>query len=123
MQWLKHAFAVDPPGPAVPTDAQSQAVDRVVDEVIRRGLATPTLMALEMSRPLNFIGSQALHFFSPFVSVFANTEGYRHFTEFLEHRGSIPFICDAIEERLNTDQASSSQEATSTDDEVLSETD
>ncbi len=123
MQWLKHAFSVDPPGPAEPTNAQAQAIDRVVDEIIRRGLTAPTLMALEMSRPLNFIGSQAMHFFTPFVSVFANTEGYRHFAQFLEHRGSISFICDTIEERLNTDQPSFSQETTSTDDEVLSETD
>ena len=115
MQWLKHAFAVDPPGPAEPTDAQRQAIDRLVDEVIRRQLATPTLMALEMSRPLNFIGSQAMHFFTPFVSVFANTRGYRHFAEFLELRGAIPYICDAIEERLTSDE-------TAADDEVSSET-
>ena len=118
MQWLKHAFAVDPPGPAEPTDAQRQAIDRLVDEVIRRQLATPTLMALEMSRPLNFIGSQALHFFTPFVSVFANTTGYRHFAKFLELRGAIPYICDAIEERLKADET-----AAAADDGVLSETD
>ena len=123
MQWLKHAFAVEPPVPAEPTDEQRLAVDRVVEEVVRRGLATPTLMALEMSRPLNFIGSQALHFFSPFVSVFSNTSGYRHFAKFLELRGSIPFICDAIEGRLQTNDTPSSQAATSADQEVRSETD
>ena len=123
MQWLKHAFAVDPPGPAEPTDAQREAIDRIVDEVIKRRLATPTLMALEMSRPLNFIGSQALHFFTPFVSVFANTRGYRHFAEFLELRGAISFICDAIEERLKTDDTPAPQAATAADDEVQSETD
>ena len=36
MQWLKHAFAVDPPGPAEPTDEQRLAIDRVVEEVVRR---------------------------------------------------------------------------------------
>ena len=129
MQWLKHAFAVDPPGPAEPTEAQKLAVDRVADEVVRRGLATPTLMALEMSRPLNFIGSQAMHFFTPFVSVFANTRGYRHFAEFLELRGAIPYICDAIEARIEApiEKGSDSQDKTpsadSTGNEVGSETD
>lgn len=124
MEWLKHAFAVDPPGPAEPTEAQRQAVDRVIDEVVRRGLATPTLMALEVSRPLNFVGSQALHFFSPFVSAFASTTGYRHFAEFLELRGSIPFICNAIEERMASDKPPAATSPTApAGDEVRSETD
>ena len=121
MQWLKHAFAVDPPGPAEPTEDQRRAVDRIVEEVIRRGLATPTLMALEMSRPMNFIGSQTLHFFTPFVSVFVNSESYRHFAEFLELRGSIPHICDAIEKRVEADK--SAPTTTPVSDEVQSETD
>ena len=93
MQWLKHAFAVDPPGAAEPTDEQRLAVDRVVEEVVRRGLATPTLIALEMGRPLNFVGSQTLHFFSPFVSVFSNTNGYRHFAKFLDFRNMFYDTC------------------------------
>ena len=99
MQWLKHAFAVDPPGPAEPSEDQRRAVDRVVEEVVGRGLATPTLMALEMSRPLNFLGSQALHFFSPFVSVLTNSGGYGDFAEYLEQRGAVDYICMRIEER------------------------
>ena len=105
MHWFKHAFAVDPPGPAEPTESQQQAVDRIADEVIRRGLTTPTLMALEMSRPLNFIGSQALHFFSPFVSVFTDAAGYRQFAKFLEQRGSISYICDVIEAKSRSSEA------------------
>ena len=121
MQWLKHAFAVDPPGPAEPSEDQRRAVDRVVAEVVRRRLATPTLMALEMSRPMNFIGSQALHFFTPFVSGFANSDGYRHFAEFLELRGAIPHICDAIEKRVEADKSATT--TTPVGDEVQSETD
>ena len=124
MQWLKHAFAVDPPGPAEPTDAQKRAVDRVIKEVVRRGLAAPTLMALEMSRPLNFLGSQALHFFSPFVSVLTNSGGCDDFAEFLEQRGAIDYICTRIEEREceletqaadQTDTAVETAQAASTD--------
>ena len=99
MQWLKHAFAVDPPGPAEPSEDQRRAVDRVVEEVVRRGLATPTLMALEMSRPMNFIGSQALHFFAPFVSVLTSSSGCGDFAEFLEQRGAVDYICTRIEDR------------------------
>ena len=43
MQWLKGAFAVDPPGPAEPTERQLQVVDKVCREVARRRLTTPAL--------------------------------------------------------------------------------
>ena len=97
MSWLKHAFAVDPPGPAEPTDAQHAAVEKLCVEVVRRHLSTPALIFLEMSRPMNFIGAQALHFFSPLINAVTDADGHRHFAEFLEHRGSIDYICRRIE--------------------------
>ena len=98
MEWLKHAFAVEPPGPVEPTEEQRPVVERVCGEVVRRGLTTPAIMALEMSRPLNFVGSQALHFFSPIISALTDAQGHKQFAEFLEHRGSIEYLCRRIEE-------------------------
>lgn len=97
MKWLKHAFAVDPPGPAEPTPAQRDAVEKVCREVVRRHLTTPALIFLEMSRPLNYIGSQTLHFFQPMISALTDSAAPGHFAEFLEHRGSIEYICRRIE--------------------------
>lgn len=97
MQWLKHAFAVEKPGPTEPTDAQRPAVERMCREIVRRRLSTPALFALEMVRPLNYIGAQAMHVFAPFISVFTDSDSHRNFAEFLEHRGSIEFICRRIE--------------------------
>ena len=97
MRWLKHAFAVDPPGPAEPTPEQRAAVGRICEEVARRQMTTPALVFLEMSRPLNYLGAQALHFFQPFVSVFTSTEQYQHFAAFLERRGSIDYLCGELE--------------------------
>ncbi len=51
LAWLKHAFAVDPPGPAQPNEAQARIVERVCREVVSRRLTTPAMMALEMGRP------------------------------------------------------------------------
>ena len=98
MQWLKHAFAVDKPGPAEPTPAQRPAVERVCREIVRRRLSTPALFALEMVRPLNYVGAQAMHVFAPFVSVLTESRWHREFASFLEHRGSIEFICRRIED-------------------------
>ncbi len=97
MRWLKHAFAVEPSGPTEPTEQQRAAVERVCVEIVRRHLTTPAIMFLEMSRPLNFIGAQVLHFFAPFVSTLTEAEGHKHFASFLEQRGSIDFISRRIE--------------------------
>jgi hypothetical protein len=94
---VKHAFALDPPGSAEPTEREKQVVDRVCEETVRRGLATPALVFLEIFRPLNYVGSQALHFFRPIVTVILDGDGYQRFAEFLERRGSIDYLRERIE--------------------------
>jgi hypothetical protein len=98
MRWLRHAFAVDPPGPAQPTPEQQSAVDAVCRQIVKRHLTTPSLLFLEMSRPLNYVGAQVLHFFGPFLSVLTHRKGHQHFAAFLEHRGAIDYLCRRIEE-------------------------
>ncbi len=98
LDWLKNAFAVEKPGPAEPTPQQKEIVDSVCRQIIKRHLTTPSLVFLEMSRPLNFIGSQVMHFFAPFVSALTDSQGHRHFALFLEQRGSIDYICRRMEE-------------------------
>ncbi len=97
---LKHAFAVDPPGPAEPTAQQQPAVDWFCRQVARRHLTTPGLVALEMARPLNFIASQAMHFVAPGVWAIARQQTYDHyghFAAFLERRGSTEYLARRIE--------------------------
>lgn len=98
MNWLKHAFAVDPPGLSEPTAPQRAVVERVCTEIVRRHLSAPSLLFLETFRPLNYLGSQVLHFLQPIVSAILEVDGYQHFTEFLEKRGSIDYICSRIED-------------------------
>lgn len=95
--WLKHAFAVDTPGPAEPTEAQRQIVDRVCREIVRRRLTTPAMMAIEMARPLNYLSAQVLTFFQPFVATVGDTAAYGEFTAFLEQRGSLDYIAARME--------------------------
>jgi hypothetical protein len=97
MNWIKHAFALDEPN-AGPTPAQEPVVDKVCREVVRRGMATPALLFLEVFRPMNYLGSQVMHFFRPLVTVVLDGEGYRHFSEFLESRQSVDILRRRIEE-------------------------
>ena len=98
MGWLKHAFALDPPGPAKPNSAQREIVERLCHELKRRRLTVVALGFLEMVRPLNYFGSQLLYFFGPMVTAFADARGYEQFASFLEQRGSIDYICLRLEE-------------------------
>ena len=54
-------------------------------------------MFLESITPLNFIGSQVLVFFHPFVTAFLNSSDYKEFQQMLEYRQSIPIMIKAIE--------------------------
>lgn len=98
---MRHAFAVDPSGPAVPTPEQKQAVDWFCRQVAMRRLTTPGLIALEMSRPLNWVVAQLLHVFGPGVWTIVRQQTYqqyKHFADFLEHRGSLEYMARRIEE-------------------------
>jgi len=98
---LRHAFAVDPPGPAQPTPEQAEAVEWVCLQVARRHLTLPGLIGLEMGRPMNFIASQMMHVFEPAIWAIARQrthEGYKHFAQFLEQRGAMEYIANRLEE-------------------------
>lgn len=100
-EWLKHAFAVDPPGPVEPTEAQKPVVEWACREIARRRLATPGLILLEMTRPLNFLAANAMHFFQPaFWALMRQQtlENYEHFSQFLEKRGSMEYLIQRVEE-------------------------
>lgn len=96
IRWLKHAFAVE--RDFSPTEEELQLAERFCKEIVRRELVVPALAFLEMSRPLNSLGAQALHFFTPVLSVVFTPEQCRHIAEFLERRGAIDWLCNRLEE-------------------------
>ena len=99
--WLKDAFHVDDDGPVEPNEIQKKALDKLCKGIIRRGLTTPAIIGVEMGRPLNFVGSQTMHFFTPLISAFVPTESWNAVAEFLERRGSVDWIRNRIEELEN----------------------
>ena len=97
MKWFNHAFAVDSDKAVEPTEMQRALVEKLCKDVIRRRVTAPALMALEMSRPLNYVSAQFLHFVQPFASAIVDAEEYAQLTAFLEQRGSIEYICKRLE--------------------------
>jgi len=101
---LRHAFAVDPPGPAAPTVDEEASVEWLCRQVSRRGLTTPALVALETCRPLNGLSSASLRMLQPTIEVLlpeTAATNVEHFASFLEKRGSV----DHLVERLETLEA------------------
>lgn len=97
MNWLKHAFALSDGQPAEPSASQREAVDRILQEVVRRRMTVPAVMLLETCRPLNYVGSQLLVFFSPMMKIALGTQAQDDFARFLEQRGSIDYLLDRLE--------------------------
>lgn len=99
---LKHAFAAET-HPEPPTAEQMQLVDRVAKEVVRRRLTVPAMAFLEMSRPLNYLSAQLMHFFSPVLTAILNQRDYENFANFLERRDSIELLSTRIEELFDAE--------------------
>lgn len=98
---LRHAFAVDPPGPAEPTPQQRAVVERVCRWIAARRLETPATLLLEMSRPLNALASAGLTALNPAAWALggeATAEDCRHLAEYLERRGAIEWMERRIEQ-------------------------
>ncbi len=95
---IKHAFAIGETGHSEPDKKQQIIVDKVCREVVKRRLALPAQILLETFRPLNYIGSQVMHFFQPIISAVLTVDGYTEFSHFLEQRGSVDYLCNRINE-------------------------
>lgn len=97
-QWLRHAFAVDPPGPALPSPSQREVCDRFLREIVRRGMTAPALLWLEASQSWGEIGAQFLHFCEPVLTAVCDAAAYRDLAKFLQRRGACQYLCQRLEE-------------------------
>jgi len=70
---------------------------RLARRVVRLGLGPVAVLFIESSRPLNFVGSQLLHFFAPFVHAFGEFRDYALLARVLEDRRSVDLLLEAIE--------------------------
>jgi len=70
---------------------------KLAEEVKARRMTTPAIFFLEMMRPLNFVGSQAMIFFGPIISTFVKTDGYYKAAEIFENNNSVEFLIQEIE--------------------------
>jgi hypothetical protein len=86
------------PGGLTPAEEDEKLLDAVAGRVVRMGMAVPAIFFLESTKPLSYIGSQALVFLEPFVKSFLNVASYDRFVALLEDRGSIERLLRKIED-------------------------
>ena len=96
-RWAGHAFAISG-GAGKLSENDLLLLDRIAGYINRRGMSEIAIMTLETCRPLNFLGSQVLQFFRPFVNfVFPNSEDFQRFAELLEDREVLSLFIEKIE--------------------------
>lgn len=93
---FRHAFAVRPESQPLSID-DVELMERVADVIVKRGMAAPATVFLESMGPMNFLGSQALHFFTPIIECAFNVKEVEQVARLLERRDSIPRLIAIIE--------------------------
>ena len=80
------------------SERERELARRFAQAIVHRGLSAPALLFLEGAKPLNFVLSMGMAFFSPLVRIFAEGKDYCQVQEMLEERESIPYIIRYIEQ-------------------------
>jgi len=99
---VKYAFATEDESKQKFSEEEMGLLSKVADIVVRKRLTAPAMMFLESVRPLNFLGSQAMIFFQPIVSLVVSTKEVDLLAQILERRSSIPLFIELIEKRENS---------------------
>lgn len=95
-QGLKKAFAIGEPSQPLSPDDEA-LLDKMATVVVQRGMARPTALFLESLGPMNFLGSQAMHFLTPILNLVCETRELEQAARLLERRDAIPRLIELIE--------------------------
>jgi len=81
------------------TERQRELLDKLAGKVVRLRMTVPAIMFLESVRPMNYVGSQVMVFFAPLVRGFFGLPEWDEIRLVLEHRESIGYFIDLIEQK------------------------
>lgn len=86
-------------------EAAAELFEKIARKIVEREMTVPAIMLLEMVKPLSFLGSQALVFLNPIVSLVVSSGDYYRFVRLMEERENIEKLAVAIEEENARDAA------------------
>ena len=102
---LRHAFSTHSDGQPLTMDDLA-LMERIADVLVRRGMAAPATVFLESMGPMNFLGSQALHFLTPIIDCAFDSKEVEQVARLLERRETIARLIAVIEARSSVQRAS-----------------
>ena len=77
---------------------RSEILDRFARKVVERRLSAPAILFLESTKPLSFLGNQAMVFFQPIVQSIFTFKSYDDIMLLLEDRENVECLLRRIEE-------------------------
>ncbi|HET9887386.1 MAG TPA: hypothetical protein VFR10_07730 [bacterium] len=86
-----------PAGSAGRSEEDERLLDRIAQGVVRWEMTVPAIFLLESSKPLNFVGSQFLHFLSPIIHTLVDAKELDRFAVMLEKRDTVEELIVRIE--------------------------
>ncbi|NJN36492.1 MAG: hypothetical protein HC794_04825 [Nitrospiraceae bacterium] len=72
-------------------------LERIAETIVKRSMAAPATMFLESMGPMNFLGSQALHFIAPIIECAFSAKEVEQVARLLERRDTVTRLIAIIE--------------------------
>ena len=98
MSLWSYTAAPFPPNPEPDGSSLGLAIDRFAEQVVARRMEVPAILAIEMHRPLAFLGSQALVLFTPLLAPAFGLARLEDLTRLLQDPKAIEALLLRIEE-------------------------
>ncbi len=78
-------------------------LDHYAEKIVSWKMGTVAILFFDSVKPLNFIGSQLLHFFNPILTIFSPFKDMDQLADLLEERENLEFFIERIEYHLNSE--------------------
>ena len=100
MAFLRDMFSMGPRGgeEGKLTPQQEEMLTKIAQKVVSWKMSVPAILFLESVKPLNYVGSQMMAFFEPFVQAIFSWKDYDEVRNMMEERGTVEKLLQRIEQ-------------------------
>jgi hypothetical protein len=87
------------------TPRQEEILTKIARKVVTWKMSVPAILFLESVKPLNYVGSQMMAFFEPFIQAVFSWKDYDELRNMMEDRGTVERLLQRIEQMDTEAQA------------------
>ena len=80
------------------TPHQDEILTKIAQKVVSWKMSVPAILFLESVKPLNYVGSQMMAFFEPFVQAIFSWKDYDELRSMMEERETVERLLQRIEQ-------------------------